>query len=61
MKAPRLTDAFRKDESGAIYVDWTIMSAAIMSLGMVAMVSIGAGITGLSDAIVTDFDSRQVG
>ena len=59
MKAPKLTDAFTRDDSGAFHLDRAILSAAIAGLVMVAMVSIGAGITGLGDAIVVDLDSRQ--
>ena len=61
MKLLNLFKAFHKDESGAVTVDWVVLTAAIVGLGMVVMVSVGGGITGLGDAIVTDLNSRQSG
>ncbi len=61
MKLPSLFKAFKKDESGAVTVDWVVLTAAIVGLGMVVMVSVGHGITGLGDAIVTDLGSRSSG
>ena len=53
--------AFKKDESGAVTVDWVVLTAAIVGLGMVVMVSVGGGITGLGDAVVSDLNGRQSG
>ncbi len=61
MKAPNLTEAFKRDQSGVLTVDWAVLAAAFIGLGIVVMVSIGTGITGLGDAIVTDLDTRQMG
>ncbi len=61
MKLLNLFKAFKKDESGAVTVDWVVLTAAIVGLGMVVMVSVGHGITGLGDAIVTDLGSRSSG
>ena len=61
MKLLNLFKAFHKDESGAVTVDWVVLTAAIVGLGMVVMVSVGGGITGLGDSIVTDLNSRQSG
>lgn len=52
---------FKKDESGAVTVDWVVLTAAIVGLGMVVMTTVGGGITGLGDAIVTDLGSRSSG
>jgi len=61
MKLLNLFKAFHKDESGAVTVDWVVLTAAIVGLGMVVMVTVGGGITGLGDSIVTDLNSRQSG
>ncbi len=61
MKVFNLFKAFNKDDSGAVTVDWVVLTAAIVGLGMVVMVSVGGGITGLGDAIVTDLGSRSSG
>ena len=61
MKLLNLFKTFKSDESGAVTVDWVVLTAAIVGLGMVVMVSVGGGITGLGDSIVTDLNSRQSG
>ena len=52
MKLLNLFKAFKNDESGAVTVDWVVLTAAIVGLGMVVMTTVGGGITGLGDAIV---------
>jgi Flp pilus assembly pilin Flp len=61
MKLLNLLKAFKKDDSGVVTVDWVVLTADIVGLGMVVMVSVGGGITGLGEAIVTDLGSRQSG
>ena len=61
MKLQNLFKAFKKDESGAVTVDWVVLTAAIVGLGMVVMTTVGGGVTGLGDAIVTDLGSRSSG
>ncbi len=61
MKLLNIFKAFKKDESGAVTVDWVVLTAAIVGLGMVVMTTVGGGITGLGDAIVTDLGSRSSG
>jgi Flp pilus assembly pilin Flp len=61
MKLMNLFKSFKKDESGAVTVDWVVLTAAIVGLGMVVMTTVGGGITGLGDAIVTDLGSRSSG
>ena len=61
MKLLNLFKAFKKDESGAVTVDWVVLTAAIVGLGMVVMTTVGGGITGLGDEIVTDLGTRSSG
>ncbi len=61
MKLLNLFKTFKKDESGAVTVDWVVLTAAIVGLGMVVMTTVGGGVTGLGDAIVTDLGSRSSG
>ena len=61
MSFKNICKAFSKDESGAVTVDWVVLTAAIVGLGMVVMVSVGGGITGLGDDIVSDLSGRQSG
>ena len=61
MKLLNLFKAFKSDEAGAVTVDWVVLTAAIVGLGMVVMTTVGGGITGLGDAIVTDLGYRSAG
>ena len=61
MKLLNLFKNFKSNESGAVTVDWVVLTAAIVGLGMVVMGTVGDGITGLGDAIVTDLGSRESG
>ena len=61
MKLRNLFKTFKNDESGAVTVDWVVLTAAIVGLGMVVMTTVGGGITGLGDSIATDLAGRQSG
>ena len=50
--------AFLNDETGAVTVDWVVLTAAIVGLGMVVMTTVGKGIEDLSDTIVSDLGSK---
>ena len=61
MKLLNLFKSFKNDESGAVTVDWVVLTAAIVGLGMVVMTTVGGGITGLGNKIVDDLGNRQSG
>ena len=61
MKIANLFKTFKNDESGAVTVDWVVLTAAIVGLGMVVMTTVGGGISGLGDSIVDDLGSRSSG
>ncbi len=61
MKMMNLFKAFKKDEAGAVTVDWVVLTAAIVGLGMVVMTTVGGGIEGLGQAIVDDLGTRSAG
>ena len=54
MKRLNLFKAFESDESGAVTVDWVVLTAAIVGLGMIVITSVGTGVTGLADRIKDD-------
>jgi Flp pilus assembly pilin Flp len=54
MKLLDLFKAFSTDESGAVTVDWVVLTAAIVGLGLVVISSVGTGVTGLATRISTD-------
>jgi Flp pilus assembly pilin Flp len=61
MKLRNLFKNFKSDESGAVTVDWVVLTAAIGGLGMVVMKIVGGGIEGLGNDIVTDLEGRAAG
>ncbi|WP_102222598.1 Flp family type IVb pilin [Acidimangrovimonas sediminis] len=44
MKLFNLIKNFRNDEDGAVTVDWVVLTAAIVGLGIVVMNTVGGGI-----------------
>lgn len=52
---------FIKDEDGAVTVDWVVLTAAIVGLGVAVITSVGGGVTALSNTIATDVKGQTVG
>jgi Flp pilus assembly pilin Flp len=50
---------FCNDESGAVTVDWVVLTAAIVGLGVVIMNLVGGGIEDLGDRVVTDLSTSE--
>jgi Flp pilus assembly pilin Flp len=53
--------SFKNDEAGAVTVDWVVLTAAIVGLGIVVMTTVGGGIENLSADVVTDIEGQAVG
>ncbi|WP_166417398.1 hypothetical protein [Cochlodiniinecator piscidefendens] len=51
---------FRDDESGAVTVDWVVLTAAIVGLGFAVLNSVGPQTVAYSDEIVTELDSQGI-
>jgi Flp pilus assembly pilin Flp len=49
----KLFKKFRKDETGAVTVDWVVLTAAIVGLGVAVMASVRGGTTSLAGKIST--------
>ena len=58
MKMINLFKNFARDEDGAVTVDWVVLTGAIVGLGMVVMTTVGGGIEGLGDQVVTDLGNQ---
>ena len=54
MKLLNIFKTFKNDEAGAVTVDWVVLTAAIVGLGMVVMTTVGGGITGLGTEVAAD-------
>jgi len=53
--------AFANDESGAVTVDWVVLTAAIVGLGLIVMNTVGAGIEDLAGKIEDDLKDNSSG
>ncbi len=61
MKLNNLVRTFKNDESGAVTVDWVVLTAAIVGIGIAVLGSVGTGIDSLTDAINTDLTTSTTG
>ena len=53
-------NAFLKDESGAVTVDWVVLTAAVVGLGIVVLTSVGGGTTTLANKVSSHMASQGV-
>ena len=51
MKLFNLIKSFRKDEDGAVTVDWVVLTAAIVGLGIAVLAAVSGGVEDLSKDI----------
>ena len=58
MKLLNIFKAFKNDESGAVTVDWVVLTAAIVGLGLVVMNTVGNGIDGMGTTVAADLEGR---
>ena len=52
---------FANDESGAVTVDWVVLTAAIVGLGFVVMTTVAGGLNTAATKISTAVGNVQVG
>jgi Flp pilus assembly pilin Flp len=52
---------FRKDEDGAVTVDWVVLTAAVVGLAIAAYSSIESGASGLTDKTATFMNAQTPG
>jgi len=60
MKLFKLAKTFKNDESGAVTVDWVVLTAAIVGLGIAVLMSVSGSTTDLADAIGAKLDETGV-
>ncbi|MEM7732927.1 MAG: hypothetical protein AAF280_09125 [Pseudomonadota bacterium] len=51
---------FRKDEDGAVTVDWVVLTAAVVGLGVAGVTTVQGGISSLAGAIETGVSTKTV-
>ena len=61
MKLFNLIKNFRNDEDGAVTVDWVVLTAAIVGLGIAVLASVSSGVNSLASKIETEVSAVTVG
>lgn len=51
--------AFLKDEAGAVTVDWVVLTAAVVGLGLLIFSWVRPGVSNLAQAIRTELNDAQ--
>ena len=59
MTLKNILNKFFNDESGAVTVDWVVLTAAIVGLGMVVLNTVGLGINTFGTNVVTDMTTSD--
>lgn len=49
----KLFTNFNNDESGAVTVDWVVLTAAIVGLGIAVLAAVSSGVSDLSTDTIT--------
>jgi Flp pilus assembly pilin Flp len=60
MKLLNILKTFRNDESGAVTVDWVVLTAAIVGLGLVVMTTVSTGMKEAASNISEDITDKAV-
>ncbi|ABV92873.1 hypothetical protein Dshi_1132 [Dinoroseobacter shibae DFL 12 = DSM 16493] len=60
MKLFKLAKTFRSEEDGAVTVDWVVLTAAIVGLGIAVYGVVSGGIANLSGDIDTQLETDQI-
>ncbi|MEE9388574.1 MAG: hypothetical protein V3U96_08175 [Paracoccaceae bacterium] len=51
---------FINDEDGAVTVDWVVLTAAIVGLGIAVLASVSSGTTSLADKISSNLAGQSI-
>jgi Flp pilus assembly pilin Flp len=60
MKLFKLANTFSNDESGAVTVDWVVLTAAIVGLGIAVYAVVSGGISALSTNIDNQLPTQAI-
>ncbi|SLN50655.1 Flp family type IVb pilin [Roseisalinus antarcticus] len=56
----KFINKFRNDEDGAVTVDWVVLTAAIVGLGIAVMTTVGDSTASLGDKISSQLDEQTI-
>ena len=57
----KITKRFKKDEDGAVTVDWVVLTAAIVGLGVAVIASVRSATEDLGTRISQEIEAQVVG
>ncbi|MBV1903620.1 MAG: hypothetical protein KUG58_08300 [Marinosulfonomonas sp.] len=60
MKLFKIAHDFMRDEDGAVTVDWVVLTAAIVGLGIAVLASVSSGTTSLADKISSNLSAQTI-
>jgi len=60
MRAAARLKSFALSESGAVTVDWVVLTAALVGLGIAVTNTVGAGLSDLSSEIRTQLERDHI-
>ena len=59
MKFLKIAKTFRNDEDGAVTVDWVVLTAAIVGLGIAVLSTVSGGLTTAAGNIAGDITTAD--
>ena len=57
----KLFKNFRNDEEGAVTVDWVVLTAAIVGLGIAVLTAVSGGVNQLGTRIASELSTLSLG
>ena len=58
MKLLNIFKSFKNDESGAVTVDWVVLTGAVVGLGIIISQTIGGSISTAAATLATDIEAN---
>jgi len=55
-----LAKNFKNDESGAVTVDWVVLTAAIVGLGIAVLAAVSSGVSNLSSDVQGQLSGQAI-
>ena len=56
----KISKSFKDDESGAVTVDWVVLTAAIVGLGIAVLTTVTGGVTKMGENITTQLNKSSM-
>ena len=56
----KLIKKFRNDEEGAVTVDWVVLTAAVVGLGVAGVTTVSGGVNTLATSIKSGVSTKSV-